>query len=275
MSELDQQSAKQFEAERLLSLAASPVPTTDGPQGADVLWQRFFSSPYAVYMDDQPYRFAQHFGFDRQAMVADIGMDVLPRDHQMQTGMFVAWILDREWEIHDRYPISPEDTGIVMLAAFIHDMGETMHPDIQEQVGAVVGDIAYGLKTDGDRAVEAAVRAAMYARLYPDVLPEAITKIEAIISHRDDSLLHDLFEAAHTAQAFNTALITGINWADHWWRQLESDDHAERDDHAMVQMARLFDAVLTNMIPEMRHWSAKFMFVKEFAEQHPDIMAQV
>lgn len=273
MSEFSPKSTSQVEANRLIDLLASPVPTASGPLGSDVLWQRYFLSPYGVYMDDQPYRFSQDFGYDRQAMLEDMGMDVLPRDHQMQTGMFVAWILDREYDVSGNYPITTEERGIVILAALIHDMGETMHPEILEEVGAVVGDIPYGRKTDDDKTVEKAVRAALYTKLYADVSPDVIAQVEAIISHEDATVLHDIFEAAHCVQAFNTAVHTGVNWARHSTAQLEKNSQLQRDAKAIAQMQGLFTEVLDNMIPEVLRWSEKFAFIRQFADDHREIIA--
>lgn len=267
---MNEHGEKQLAAERLVNLLESPVATINGQVGADVLWARYFSSAYGIAMNEQPYRFP-HFASDRGNMVSDSGIDVLPREHQMQTGMFVAWILDREVAITGTYPIAPKDIGKVMLTAFVHDIGEITHPDILAEVGAVVGDIPFGHKTDEDRRVEAAVRKAMYRRLYPDVLPDEIQRIEAIIAHQDDTTMHDLFEAAHCVQALNTAIHTGSQWAGHWWNILEGAEPA-RSDEQMDQMHGLFDEVLTNIIPHVTHWASKFIFVRDFTLMHADLL---
>jgi hypothetical protein len=93
-----------------------------------------------------------------------------------------------------------------MFASRIHDMGESMHPRIAERCGEVVGDIPAGKKTDIQRAIEARVRKFVYDELYGDVHTDVIERVEGIIAHQDDSVLHEYFELAHELQTFETAL---------------------------------------------------------------------
>lgn len=224
-------------------------------------------------MDKQPYRFSQHFGYDPAQMIDDLGMDVQPRDHQMETGLYVGWILEAEERTFGALPMTSDEAGIVLFAALIHDMGETTHPDILAEVGAVVGDIPYGEKTDADRHVEANVRAALYHRLYPDVSPDVLERVEAIIAHKDDTILHDIFEAAHSLQAFRTAVRAGDRFAQEWWRLIDDPDTMTRDDATIALLGGLFETVATNMLPQGVYWGERFQFAQEFLSEYQDILA--
>ena len=255
--------------ERLTNLLSSPVAMADGgTTGADLLWFRYWSSPYGEFMDKQPYRFAQHFGYEENLMIADLGIDVLPRDHQMETGLFVCWILDKEFEESGTYPIMLDDIGIVLFAAFIHDSGESLHPEIAEEVGAVVGDIPYGHKTDEDRRVEAAVRRALYSRLYPDVDTGILERVEGIISHKDTTSLHDLFEAAHSLQAF----VTSMRAKSAHIKALSGE--ITRDLDTIVKLDQLHRTVAKNMAPHVKEWAKRLKFAAHIIELYSEVFEQ-
>lgn len=95
-----------------------------------------------------------------------------------------------------------------MFVSAIHDMGESMHPSIEAATGAVIGDVPAGQKTATHKIVEKRVRQHIYETLLPDVEPEFLAKVESIIAHQPDAsddIVHELFEAAHTLQTFDTA----------------------------------------------------------------------
>lgn len=169
---------------------------------------RAHNSEFGVYMDQQPLRFWDNFGYDRDTMLADLGPDMHPIGHQNETARHMALALDAEHELG----LTDEELGILMFACRIHDMGESMHPEIAGRVGSVVGDIPAGQKTDEDRLIEKKVREFIYAELYSDVDPEILLRVEALIAHEDDTLLHELYELAHGLQTFDTALQAMETW---------------------------------------------------------------
>jgi hypothetical protein len=202
-------------------------------------------------------------------MVEDLGTDVLPLEHQMGTGEFAAYLIYRESTGQQRF--TEEETALILFASLIHDMGETMHPDIRDEVGRVVGDIPYGRKTDDDRQAESAVRYALYRRLYPDVPPATIVVVEGIIMH-EPSRLHDVFEAAHCLQA----LDTGIRARE---KMLESEPALsatagtdETEERRYRTLAVLADDVLTSMISHCEHWAEKFVFAADFMNRYAGII---
>jgi 5'-deoxynucleotidase YfbR-like HD superfamily hydrolase len=262
MSEFGPTTPKQFELERINRLLAAPVELIDGSQAsADELWCRAFTSPYGSYMDSQPLRFSHDFSYEPTKMITDLGMDVLPLEHQIGTGKFAAYIIDRE--ATGQQPFGDEEAGVIMFASLIHDMGESMHPDIQKQLGRVVGDIPYGRKSDDDRQAEAAVRHFIYRELYSDVPEATLATIESIIMH-EPSRLHDVFEAAHCLQALETGICARQRFFERWEAYLVNPRVDEAEEGRYRALAALADAVLKNMIPHAEHWANTFAFAAEF-----------
>ncbi|HMI09720.1 MAG TPA: hypothetical protein VK497_04990 [Candidatus Saccharimonadales bacterium] len=221
----------------------------------DTLFKRTATSPYGQHIRQQPLRFPRQ-EYDRETKLRHLGMDVDPLLHQLQLGVFLAQILETERITKGELPITEEEVGILMLAAMIHDMGEVTHETIEQEVGAVVGDIPFGNKTDADRDVEAQVRIALYLRLFPDVSIEVLQRVEKIISHGEESVLHDLFEAAHTFQSYNTATV--------------ADQTLEREPETIYrpQLEHLRDNVRDSSINELLKWAKKFTFINDFVDYY-------
>lgn len=196
-------------SERYHPLMSLPVPMADGSfEAADTLANRAHNSPYGKHMrDEQPLRFAQRYDYaDRQTMLDELGVDLCPIGHQKELGWHQAQLIEKQRMFDPTFHLSDEEAAILMFTCQIHDMGEMTHAEVIAATGAVVGDIPAGQKTAEDRLVEKNVRLFLYDTFYPDVHPAVIDRAEAIIAHEDDTLLHDLFEAAHEAQTLETTL---------------------------------------------------------------------
>ncbi len=125
--------------------------------------------------------------------------------HQYELAFHAAQFL-----IEEGIELSDENRGILMLALLIHDMGEPEHEQISYLCGGTVGDIPAGKKTDADRELEAKIRQMFYVHVLSDVPGRIIKKVEAIISHKDGSILHDIFEVAHELQSLETGKIAEL-----------------------------------------------------------------
>lgn len=178
-------------------------------EAADALAARAHDSAFGAYMrDDQPLRFAQNYAYaDRTTMLQDLGADLCPIGHQKELGWHIAQVIDKQRLYDPTFDLSDNDAAVVLFTGMIHDMGEMTHDEVLQATGAVVGDIPAGRKTPHDRMVEKNVRLFLYDRFYRDVDPAVIERAEAIIAHEDDSVLHDIFEAAHEAQTLETTLL--------------------------------------------------------------------
>ncbi|MDB5185625.1 MAG: hypothetical protein JWL85_148 [Candidatus Saccharibacteria bacterium] len=253
----------------------APVETINGPISALELWARFDQSPIGRDMDTQPYRFSEQFGYDRHQMVEDLGYDIVPTDHQFMTGLYTALILEGEMRVRGKLPIHSQDVGMIVLTGLIHDTGESTHSDIEAEVGAVVGDIPFGLKTDADRVVEANVRHAIYKRFYSDLPPETLECIEAIIAHEDTTIFHDMYEAAHTLQTCDTGIkaYTVHNrefWAMFPGKELENFTYknSTREPDVIGKLGKIHSKVSRNIGPLVVEYARQFAFADEFTKEY-------
>lgn len=211
MTDIDriQESHSSHPVERYHPLMSLPVRMADGSmRPADWLAGRAHNSEYGQHMrDEQPLRYAQRYGYaDRPTMLDELGADLCPIGHQKELGWHLAQVIEKQRMLDPSFELSDDDAAVAMFACQIHDMGEMTHEDVSAATGAVVGDIPAGNKTDQDRMIEKNVRLFLYETFYKDVDPMIITRVEAIIAHEDNTLLHELFEAAHEAQTLETVL---------------------------------------------------------------------
>jgi hypothetical protein len=94
-----------------------------------------------------------------------------------------------------------------MTAALTHDMDETTHGHVETVCGGVTGDIVAGGKSDADRELQSRIRALFYKEVLKDLPQASIKRIEAIVSHEDQSILGEIYRAAHELQALETTHI--------------------------------------------------------------------
>lgn len=185
------------------SLLDLPIPLRDGSTATVAnLLERWHASIYAEHMrEHQALRYPRQ-AYDREAKLADLGPDVSPTGHQLETVWQAIDIINRERaEGTLMGVIDDSELAIGLLAYGLHDCGECELEDLlnEPEVTRLVGDIPLGHKTPEDRKEEAGVRQAQYRLSYPDVASHVIERVEAIIAHTDHTALHDLFTGAHDA----------------------------------------------------------------------------
>jgi hypothetical protein len=214
-------------SERYHPLMDIPLQLKDGSSDSvlNLAGRAFKSNEFGLHMNTQPYRFSERYGYEPERSLDELGADIHPVGHQYELGYHLANILEVDAE---RLGLTQNDIAIVMLAALIHDMGETTHPHVKTHCGNVVGDIAFGLKTDKDRLAEAGIREYLYNGLLADVPFSTKQRVEAIISHKDETILHDLFEAAHELQTYETTrrASAALN-SDEGWRAATAEEPLE------------------------------------------------
>lgn len=249
-------------AERNHSITESPILLTDGSiVSALSLAERFYGSEYGQAMRSQPLRYSTRYGYDESTMLSDLGHDLCPVGHQRELAFHLGTIIDQERELQTLYGgINEYELGIVTLACLVHDIGESTHPDLARAGYVCVGDIPMGLKTDTDRANETAIRRYFYKEFFNDVDDETIERIEAIISHQDKTHLHDLFEAAHVAQTFETANYAYYRLAATTWHKngeafdISSDDGTRLS--GLLGIARVCAEDSLEALNTYRHYAA-------------------
>lgn len=174
------------------------------------LFRRLYESPEGQHLARQDLRFAAHFGYEPRVMFAELGPDVHPLKHNLLTYMHVVDLISQQQKSTGQL-LPTEEKTVALIAAGIHDMGESMHPSLIEEAGGVVGDIPYGEKTDEDRAVEAAVRNILWGKYLSDLPQSLIARVEGVISHDDEhTLAHELYETGHNLGSYRTGIAAGI-----------------------------------------------------------------
>lgn len=241
-------------------------------ESAERLGARFYDSKYGPAMDTQLWRFEEVFGYyPRTLMYEDLNGDVVPTQHQVGTWMQIRGMLQDEG-LRERLGITTEDYGLLCFVALIHDIGESMHPDVKDAVGEVLGDIPAFRKTPENRQLETKVRRFFYGTLFADVAPEVIERAEAIISHNDTSILHEIYEAAHAVQTFETAMRAGRQVFELITSSivLTSDERlafARKNDRRLKQLGRLFRIVGLYNLPIVQRLAEEFEYARDVLDR--------
>jgi hypothetical protein len=248
-------------SDRYHPLMSGAVRMLDGStHPADALAARAHDSDFGRHMrEEQPLRYTGRYGYgDRATMLNDFGADLCPIGHQQELGWHMAQVIDKQRRLDPTFELSDDDAATLMFTCLIHDMGEMTHDDVLEATGAVVGDIPAGSKTPEDRLAEQNVRFFLYDTFYGDVDPTVMARAEAIIAHQDDTLLHELFEAAHEAQTLETALrgrevSEQLGWHD-GHDVMPLIDNSEGRAWAALAMARIVVANHLSKFEEYGHY---------------------
>lgn len=255
--------------ERTHELTKAPIRLKDGSTlSAAEIADRFYSSEFGLAMSEQPLRYVARFGYDRDSMNDDLGHDLCPVRHQVELAYHVGEVLEAEINNGTLYgSLADEEIGIVMLASMLHDIGESTHPAIIAAGLNPVGDIPAGSKTDQNRADETAIRNFFYELLLGDVDDDTIRRIEAIISHSDKTLLHDLFDAGHVVQTVETTNFAYHTLAnERWYRNGEVIDINHPDSERISGLLGIARVPYQRSLHELQEYSY-FSHVREIYEK--------
>lgn len=205
----------------------APIQLIDGPEGdlyngrwvsVRTLADRAYQHPiFGLHMQHQKPRYM--VSFDNAEVLHDvIGPNAHPLGHQYETGYYFAWVTS---QLGDDIRPKDQEYAIGLLACLVHDMGESEHKTIERIVGGTIGDIQTGQKTSNDKELERKINKYFYQEVFPDVHPSVIRRLEEIVSHDKEDLLHSIYEAAHVLQGLDTcinalwydpALDRGVNY---------------------------------------------------------------
>jgi hypothetical protein len=200
----------------LVDLTVGETFVADGREfGYGELYGRYESSDLGIHHFDQPLRYAADFGYGtRNEMLADLGPDIHPVTHMEINHRDLSALLLRylcfDAQAHaNKLDLSPEDIVAGRFASLIHDVGENTAPEILELCGVVVGDIPHGKKTPEDRANEKRVFEAVLTGIYDDLPDWLLERAVAIVTHAEDSQIHQLYEISHDFGVYSTGLAAG------------------------------------------------------------------
>lgn len=244
-----------------------PVRTDDGYKPMRELMQRVLTGKYAEHMHGQDLRFWQAFAYDREIMQEQLGDDVKPVGHMAQTVVFAAKILEAQVQVGESVYIAPQHVGLTLLAVATHDIGESMHPEIKEALGFVIGDIQRGKKTPLDRERETAIRRYVWSREMPELSEESLDFMEMVVAHKhedyDDPSVR-LGEAAHSIQSLDTAMRARQSFYRKWDEYVNGNDFSNRAVETYRAPAALYEQVCAAVIPESEMWAKEYEYVRAF-----------
>ncbi len=239
---------------------------------------RVQNSDYGQHMDTQKLRYCgegRSFEYTRGQMLTDLGPDVHPIGHQNETARWAASLLLAGKVSGAPITLSDEHVALLMFASSIHDMGESMHPHIEMVTGAVIGDIPAGQKTTSHKEIEKRVRQHVFETLLPDVEPAFLRRVEKIIAHQpevEDMIVHDLIEAAHVIQSFDTAR-RAHDHSMHFFKELhrgETIDIASYDGGRKSALLGLHRHVFLSSCDELFELSIHYALIAEEIEPYVD-----
>jgi 5'-deoxynucleotidase YfbR-like HD superfamily hydrolase len=174
------------------------------------LQPRYLQSEWGQQHANQPLRYSEHFGYDREQMLDDLGEDVNPIGHmRIVHNDMVGFGIDQVMHGSLLREISAADIAVARATALIHDVGESTHRDFRLLCGGTIGDIPYGQKTSEDRATERRITEKIITTLYADMPEWLQQRILSIIAHEEDSVTHTLLETAHAYGFYATGLQAG------------------------------------------------------------------
>jgi hypothetical protein len=170
----------------------------------DDLFDMYANSAIGIHHATQPPRWSQ-YGVSDGALHSVIGLDAHPLSHMIDTHNLAVEVAARESVNMSHLQLTSRELAVLRTAMLLHDMGENTHPDFANTCG-VVGDIPFGLKTDEQRATEAAVRKIIWDNKYHFFLPEDFrAEAEAVINHTGNTRVVKTAQAAHTLGALEAA----------------------------------------------------------------------
>lgn len=206
------------------------------------LFERYATSDIGIAHGQQDPRYAQTFAYDFEAMHADLGPDVHPVEHGRYTHneVLVPFLLTQNYLADgEGFPqLTSDEIVAIRIAAYIHDFGESEHPEVEAITGEIVGDIAFTAKTKQHAIIEARVREYIYELFYDDVPIDTLEQVEAIIREDDDELATRAFAVVERIGYYMTGLRAGY-LALLETRHRRATGSANRDDESYEQLRRL------------------------------------
>ena len=176
---------------------------------ADV-FERYAAHELGVFHADQELRYSKYYGYDRPAMLEDLGDDVHPVTHGLYTHNDIVQPLLSSLGRSNAEQPTAEVVAITRIAALVHDFGECEHPELEATLGAVVGDVPHDSVTEEHKQVETTVLDHILTELYPEMNDELRNRVLDVVMRRDDEIGTRAFELAEYIGYYRTGLRAGM-----------------------------------------------------------------
>lgn len=222
------------------------------------LHRRYATSSYGLSHGLQPPRYSQQYGYQRDAMLKDLGHDVHPVGHMPFTDIEIVKPLVAAQNTFGFEQFSPQQIVAIRLAAQLHDMGECQDEEIEAQTGCSVGDVWWETKNSSHDSDEAIIRRHIYSQLYPDLPGVLVDPAEDIIRNQAGSFEREAFHAAERIGYYQTAIRAG----EIAMRLVEEQEAEDEDELRFLQLGRLSLRVSGNHREFLRQQSLRFPYIQ-------------
>lgn len=153
------------------------------------LWLRYSRSKIGQHQAHQEPRFHKVFPLaqgDHTAHIELLGHDAHPTIHMVHTtANIVVPAIKAQAENPFYQQFTDEEKVLLLIASQIHDIDESEHEEIVQNMGFIVGDKPEFAITEEDERSKALIRTRyLYPKFYGDFSDELIANIERIITHQ-------------------------------------------------------------------------------------------
>lgn len=142
----------------------------------------------------------------------------------------------------------------LLTAAALHDLGECTSDDIKENVGYVLGDVAYGEMPKDHKIREKTIRNYLFNTYFEDVPASLLKRVDEIDLRETNDICVEAFETIERLGYFllsRRAASIVVN-----------EKQNPRPSHRITQLARLATIVGNGHYAELRSKEGKFAYIK-------------
>lgn len=214
-------------------------------------------APHGLHHATQPLRYRQHYDYQpREQFLEDLGDDVHPVRHMLytHTEITVPFLLAQRVTESGFERFSKVQEVQLLTAAAIHDTGECTSEDISENVGYVLGDVAYGDAPEDHKQREKAIRGYLYDLYFQDVPPNLLQRVDEIDLRETNDICVEAFEVIERLGYYTTACQARD--------VVMAEKRNPQPSHRISQLARLATIVGYSHYNWLRSRESKFAYLK-------------
>lgn len=235
------------------------TPFIDGALTYGDAFSRYATSSLGIHHANQALRYAANWGYERNQMLTDLGMDVHPIGHMLVAHGTLQGFL---WHDTDKAgeDLSPAEIMAMRVAAQFHDVGENTSPELATVYGGVVGDVPYGDKNDAQRMLEARIATDVITKTLPELDEDQVEGVIELATHRTESAAHRILDRSHTWTFYADAY--------HAQQAINNTPPDQRDAERVRKLEGLVTQVLGNILPRLEIEATSSSLIERALDVH-------
>jgi hypothetical protein len=247
------------------------LPELEG-QSYDGLFDDYAWSVFGQHHQTQIPRFSKYYGYEPTEMIQDLGDDVDPLLHGLHTRVeiFEPLVYFQNVIAGDEVQkFNPRKIAIGRLATQFHDIGECEHPQIEETLTFVVGDVARtvdGGKDEVTEKKEAKIRGLLFKVALPSLHASGLVhETEEVLTAGKSTLTSAAFAATELVGYY----MTGVKAAHLTLLETQhrKEGQPQRDEESYEQLMKLGHNIPTDWMSEILDTVADFPYVRYVLDQ--------